>query len=293
MKTTAKASLIKKQRLHKVRTVALVQEKLARSRLVLQLERCHRSLLDNINDLLGPIIGQGHHALSRVELSTDLSPVTPNLNHGWFLMSYRRTPLAWWRIDKCTLDQLASGYYGSFSSPLQSPLRAPSLSEFRLVKRLMRSALDVLPITELDDDGLDLELVVNTTPIEVPLAWTLSFPTEHVGPPIMLCMTEFALGLMAEQPSEFQAASDLSSKLSQRLRQIPIKATLELGHQLVPVTSLEGLKVGDILPMNLHSRCPVTIGRRPLFYATVHNDDGQMVAKLTQEAFRSEDTTHA
>ncbi|MDO6680264.1 MULTISPECIES: FliM/FliN family flagellar motor switch protein [unclassified Shewanella] len=293
MKTTAKASLIKKQNLEKVRSVVLVQEKLARSRLLLQLERCHRSLLDNINDLLGPLISQGHHSLSRVELSAESTAINPNLNHAWFLMSYRRTPLAWWRIDKCTLDQLASGYYGSFSSPLQSPLRAPSLSEFRLVKRLLRSALDVLPITELDNEGLDLELVVNTTPLEVPLLWTLNFPSEHVGPPMLLCMTEFALGLMAEQPSEYQAAPDLSSQLSQRLRQIPIKATLELGNQNVPITSLEGLKVGDIIPMNLHSRCPVTIGHRPLFYATVHSNEGQLVAKLTQEAFHSEDTNHA
>ncbi|WP_227006586.1 FliM/FliN family flagellar motor switch protein [Shewanella donghaensis] len=270
-----------------------MQEKLARSRLILQLEGCHRALQDNINDLLGPIISQGHHSLSRIELSNESSAIRPDLNHAWFLMSYRRVPLAWWRIDKCTLDQLASGYYGSFSSPLQSPLRAPSLSEFRLVKRLLRSALNVLPITELDDDGLDLELVVNTSPLDVPLLWTLNFPSEHTGPPMLLCMTEFALGLMAEQPSEFQPAPDLAAQLSQRLRQIPIKATLELGNQNVPVTSLDGLKVGDILPMNLHSRCPVTIGYRPLFYATVHAHDGQLVAKLTEEAFHSEDKNHA
>lgn len=287
MKTTAKASLLKVNQCKKVRPVALIQEKLARSRLLVQVDSCQRLVLDAANGVLNPIIRQGHHGLVNISLA-DEHPIELNGNHAWFRLSYHQTLLACWRVDRCTLDQLASGYYGSVSSPLKSPLRAPSQSEFRLARKLMLAALKVLPTIELDEDALELELVANKTPIDTPVIWALNFPQEHHTPPMLFCMTEHLLGLMSEQPSQFQATSDLPEKLAYRLKQIPLKVLLELGRQNTPVTSLSGLKVGDILPMNLHSRCPVTVGKRPIFYAAIHTHEGQMVAKLTQDIFQQD-----
>lgn len=289
MKTTSKASLLKPDSGIRVRPVALIQEKLARSRLLLQVEACHRLLLDAVNGVLNPIVRQGHHALSHIGLSEHNRPIEPDLHQAWFLLSYHRAPLAWWRIDRCTLDQLASGYYGSLASPLSSPLRAPSQSEYRLAKKLILAALTALPTTELDEDALKLELVASNTPIDAPVQWELSFPKEHIAPSMLFCMTESLLGLMSEQPSQYQANPDLAEKLSHRLRQIPLKVSLELGRQSTPVTSLNALKAGDVLPINLHSRCPVTVGKRPLFYASIHTHEGQMVAKLTHDAYQQED----
>ncbi len=287
MKTTAKANLLKANRCERIRPVALIQEKLARSRLLIQVEACQRPLLEAANHVLSPIIRQGHHALSSISLIDRANPIVPDGNNAWFLLRYHRSPLAWWRIDKCTLDQLASGYYGSLACPLKSPLRAPSQSEFRLAKKLMLATMNVLPTAELDENALELELVANSTPIDAAMTWEIGFPTEHMVP-MLFCMTEHLLGLMSEQPSQYQAAPDLAEKLSHRLRQIPIKILFELGRQSTPVTSLHELKVGDILPMNLHSRCPVTVGKRPLFYAAIHTHEGQMVAKLTRDAYLQE-----
>lgn len=292
MKTTAKAILIKSESIVEVRPVALIKEKLARSRLLTQLDQCLRPIMDVVNELLNPIIRQGHHGISQVSLTTKNSSTIPEPHHAWFLLTYNRVALAWWRIDKCTLDQLASGYYGAFSSTPKSPLRAPSQSEFRLVKRLMVAAIKRLPTTEIDEDGLELELLSNETPIKAPVCCELSFPAAHMGPSMLFFMSEHLLGLMAELPSQYQADPDLAEKLAHRLKQIPLRVLLELGNQSTSLTSLQNLAVGDILPMNLHSRCPVTVGKRPLFYATVHTHEGQMVAKLTQEAFQMEEKSN-
>lgn len=289
MKTTAKANLIKSNKGIKGRPVVLIKEKLARSRLLLQLESCQRPMMDVVNELLLPITRQGHYALSNVSLSVHHQALIPELEHAWFLLSYNRVELGWWSIDKCTLDQLASSYYGCYSTTMVSPLRSPSQSEFRLVKRLMLAAIATLPITEIDISKLELELVMSKTPITAPVCCELSFPAAHFGPAIKFYMAEHLLELMAEQPSQYQADPELAHKLAQRLKQIPVKTLLELGRQSMPVTSLQSLAVGDVLPMNLHSRCPVTVGKRPLFYATVHTHEGQLVAKLTQELFLHEE----
>ncbi|WP_076413120.1 FliM/FliN family flagellar motor switch protein [Shewanella sp. UCD-KL12] len=289
MKTTAKAKLLKFSQCKKIRPVALIQEKLARSRLLIQVESCQRAVLDSVNSVLNPIIRQGHHGLTDISLQEVSVPIEPDGHNAWFRLSYHGAVMAWWRIDRCTLDQLASGYYGSLATPFKSPLRSPSQSEFRLARKLMLSALKVLPISELDEEAIELELVANNTPIDAPINWSLSFAKGQMTPPIQFCMTEYLLGLMSEQPSFYQATAGLSEKLAQRLKQIPLKVSLELGRQTTPVTSLNGLKAGDILPMNLHSRCPVTVGKRPLFYAAIHTHEGQMVAKLTQDIFQQDD----
>ena len=292
MKTTAKANLIKSSLGIKVRPVVLIKEKLARSRLLLQLESCQRLMMDVVNELLLPITRQGHYGVSNISLSVNNEPLVPELDHAWFLLSYNRVELGWWSMDKCILDQLASSYYGCYSTVMASPLRAPSQSEFRLVKRLMTAAITTLPITEIDISKLELELVMSKTPIAPPVCCELSFPTGHHGSPIYFYMAEHLLELMAEQPSHFQADPYLADKLAHRLKQIPVKTLVELGHQSMPVTSLQRLAVGDILPMNLHSRCPMTVGKRPLFYATVHTHEGQLVAKLTQEVFLMEEQSN-
>lgn len=290
MKTTTKASLLKANQCKRVRPVALIQEKLARSRLLIQLDACQRPLLDAANKVLNPIIRQGHPSLSTISLTDNDQPVVPDTNNAWFLLRYQRLPLAWWRIDKCTLDQLASGYYGSLATPLKSPLRSPSQSEFRLAQKLMIAALNVLPIAEVDEAELELELVVSNTQIDSSVCWEMSFPVKHEAPPILFYMTEHLFGLMSEQPSQYLASPDLAEKWSHCLRLIPVKILFELGRQTTPVTSLNALEVGDILPINLHSRCPVTVGKHPLFFASIHTHGGQMVAKLAPNTHQLEDT---
>lgn len=290
MKTTTKSRLLKAGSGSKVRPVMLVQEKLARARLVQQLIHSRRAVLDAINTVLGPLIRNGHGAAHNVTLSEHDTPQQPESYHAWFVCRYQQKTLGWWRIDSCTLDQLASCYYGSLATPLSSPLREPSQSEFRLVKNLLIQTLDALPMAKMDPEQLELELVKPPMVLDAPAVWSIELGKERFVPAMLFCMTEYLLGLMAEQPKKPVANKDLAQKLELWLHQLPIKLQMTLGQHAMPVHSLNRLKVGDILPMNLHPKGQLNVGNYPLFQASVHSHENQMVAKLTQDTFQHEDS---
>ncbi|GIU41455.1 FliM/FliN family flagellar motor switch protein [Shewanella algidipiscicola] len=290
MKTTTKSRLLKAGSGHKVRPVMLVQEKLARARLLQQLILSRRPLLDAINTVLAPLTRNGHGAVYNVTLTEQDSPLQPESYHAWFVCRYQQKTLGWWRIDSCTLDQLASCYYGSLATPLSSPLREPSQSEFRLVKNLLLQALSALPMGKIDPEQVELELVKPPMSLDAPAVWSIDLGKERCVAPMLFCMAEHLLGLMSEQPKESVANKDLAKKLELWLQQLPIKLQMTLGQHAMPVRSLNQLNVGDILPMNLNPKGQLNVGNRPLFQASVHSHEGQMVAKLTQDIFQHEDS---
>ncbi|MGL4219328.1 MAG: hypothetical protein ACRCSS_01675, partial [Shewanella sp.] len=107
MKATAKARVLCGDSLATVRAVDLVQEKLARSRLLLTLERGQQRLCRNINEVLKPILRQGGAGIQRVTLNPQSLQLTACRGQVWFSLSLQRRVLALWRIDRCTLEQLA------------------------------------------------------------------------------------------------------------------------------------------------------------------------------------------
>ncbi|USD36275.1 MULTISPECIES: FliM/FliN family flagellar motor switch protein [Ferrimonas] len=264
-----------------------MQEKLARSRLLRQLEQGHSQMLDAILQIFKPLMRQGQATPSNISL--EQSPEDPATGTGYFVLSLGRTPLAWLAIDRCTLDQLASSYYGGSSQRLVSPMRAISHSELRLAHRIVTAALETLPKTKLNLNQVELETIPTLSGLQAPVCWQFGWPSSHPFEPIRLYVSDALLGSLAEKPSEHQVPEDLKQRVQQRLTQIPVKARVELARQAVPVSVLNALSQGDILPIHMHARCPVTIGGRPQFYASVHAHEGKLVAKLNQDAHKPEE----
>ncbi|TKB47781.1 hypothetical protein FCL40_15005 [Ferrimonas sediminicola] len=287
MKTTAKAKRLANSKELTVRPVVLVQEKLARSRLVRQLELGHSQMLDAVLQIFKPLMRLGQATPTRVRL--DEQPLPPAQGNANFVLSHGRTALAWLAIDRCTLDQLASSYYGGASQRLVSPLRPISHSELRLAHRIVAASLDTLPKTRLSMASLDLEVLPSLDGVQAPVCWRFEWPRSHPFEPIRLYVSEALLGSLSEQPSDRKSDPELKNKVKQRLTQIPVQARVELARKAVPVQVLNELKQGDILPIHLHARCPVAIGGRTQFYASVHAQDGKLVAKLNQDAHKAEE----
>ncbi|QDE30277.1 FliM/FliN family flagellar motor switch protein [Shewanella polaris] len=289
MKVTARAFLLKSNSKDEVKPVKLVQETLVRSRILKQLNLYKRPILDTVSRLFMPITRQGYASLLSVSLKACNNSIESQPYFGWFACRYQQKTLAWWRIDRCTLEQLASSCYGSLMTPLSSPLRQPTQSEFRLIKRLFINVFEVLPFENINLEELDIELVKSHSPVEASAVWALEFASESVAPPIHIYMSQELLLLVKDTPKQKPDTDHLAAKLTKWLQQVPIKMTLTLGHQNIPVDALNKLKVGDILPMNLYPKSVLTVGTGTLFNASVHNHDGQMVAKLTQNTYHYED----
>lgn len=289
MRVTAKATLLKSDTHHKIKNVRLVQETLARSRIVKRLSHFKRPVIDAVNRIFMPITRQGYPSLSTITLSEIDSPVQAETHLGWFACRHQQKTLAWWRVDRCTLEQLASGYYGSQKTPLSSPLRQPSQSEFRLIKRLFINVFEVLPFEELDLEELEIELVKNHATIEADAVWALEFTQGSLAPALHIYMASSLLGLVQDMPNQKPISTDLPTKLANWLTQMPVKLRLTLGHQDIPVDSIDQMKAGDILPINLYPKSVLAVGTKALFSATVHSHDGQMLAKLTQDTNHYED----
>ncbi|GAA4888792.1 FliM/FliN family flagellar motor switch protein [Ferrimonas pelagia] len=289
MKTTAKAMVLPAADNTAYRPVALVQERLARSRLLLELEKRHRAVLDAVTQALAPgaSLTQSPIKELRTEREGDTQPLAPEL--AWFQLSHERQPLAWWGIDRCSLDQLASAYYGGSSPLLYTPLRAPSQSELRLVKRLMVGALNGLKALELDPAQLELEPVSTKLELSAPLRWSFQWQRDEPLPPMQWLLSDAMLARLTVAPQQ-AIPSDLSAKLKRKLHQLPIRLRCDLVKQSLPAQAIQDLQPGEILPVNLLHRSPISIGGRPLFHASVHTNNGQLVAKITQELHQQEDS---
>ncbi|MBY6185936.1 FliM/FliN family flagellar motor switch protein [Marinobacter hydrocarbonoclasticus] len=287
MKTTAKATVLRASDQHAYRPVALVQERLARSRLLFELEKRQRLVLEAAGQALTPGTDRGQSPLAAISTVQDNPPLGRELS--WFQLSQERQPLIWWGIDRCSLDQLASSYYGGGARPLFCPLTPPSQSELRLIKRLMVAALSALSPEALDAEQLELEPLESDQKLTAPLRWHFDW-AKVTGLPKMQCLlSDAALARLTRTPTETPVAPDLAAKLKRRLHQLPIRLSCQLAQQSLPTQALSGLQPGEILPLTLTRRSPVSIGGRPIFHATVHSHEGQLVAKLTHELHQHED----
>ncbi|MBM7071619.1 FliM/FliN family flagellar motor switch protein [Shewanella sp. 202IG2-18] len=282
MKTTSKATLLKTNNTNSIRPIVLTNEKLARSRLFAQLKSSQRSILNVTNSLLMPIIRQGHSALETIKQDSVPEVFDPNIKQSWFTMMYQGNTVAWWSVDRSTLDQLASCYYGSPSSPAKSPLLPPSNSEFRLAKRFMLGALKALPDLSLDPDDIELTLLTSASEINAQVIWTMNFAKESYIKPMHFCVNEQLLGLLSNQPTHQEPALNLAEKLKEKSRQIPVQLKVELGKANTSMTELNQLRPGDILPLTLHAHCPVKVTDHHLYDANIYTDQGQMIAKITK-----------
>lgn len=282
MKTTSKAVLLKTNNKDEIRPIVLTNEKLARSRLFAQLKSSQRSILNITNSLLIPIIRQGHSALESIKQDSSSEVFEPNLKQSWFTLLYKGNRVAWWSVDRSTLDQLASCYYGSPKSPVKSPLLPPSNSEFRLAKRFMLGALKALPGLSLDSDDLELTLLTCASDINAQAIWTMSFAQDSCTQPIHFCVNEHLLNLLSNQPALQKATPDLAGKLQEKSKQIPVRLKIELGKTTTTMTELNSLSIGDILPFTLYSQCPVKVTDHHLYDANIYTDQGQIVAKITK-----------
>ncbi|MBY5991999.1 FliM/FliN family flagellar motor switch protein [Ferrimonas balearica] len=289
MKTTAKATVLRAADQHPYRPVALVQERLARSRLLFELEKRQRQVLDAVAQALTPGTGRAQSPIYGVTALRNETAQRLPKDLAWFQLSLERQPLAWWGIDRCSLDQLASSYYGGGNRPLICPLTPPSQSELRLVKRMMVAALCALTPQPLEADALELEQLEAEQAFQAPMRWQFDWTQSRGLPQMQWMLSDLALARLTMAPSQPTAQPDLAAQLKRRLHQLPIRLSCQLAHQSMPTQALQGLQSGEILPMTLTRRSPVAIGGRPMFHATVHTHEGQLVAKLTHDLHQHED----
>lgn len=290
MNVTAKAFLLEANTQQEIKPIQLVQGTIARTRAIKHLTLYKRALLDTINHLFIPITRQGYSSLWYATLSESPTNVEPANHEGWFACRYRQKTIAWWKIDRCTLEQLASSYYGSLATPLSSPLRHASHSELRLVKRLLSQIFANLPFEDFDHDEIEVEIFNQHNPVEASALWEINFTADSIAPPLQLYLAPSLLTLVKDAPShQLTVDQDLTDKLAKWLDQTPISLTLTLGHQELPVDSLQQLAVGDILPISLSPRSIFSSAGKHIFSASVHSHHGRMVAKLIPEQYNNEE----
>lgn len=289
MNTPVKTELIKSENIKNVRQVSLVQEKLARSILLIQLDEDKKNILNAINNVLKPLVKFNLPTPENIVLKNKDGVVKPNTHDIWFSLNYERKILALLRIDRATLDQLTSSYYGGKTTILCSPLREPNQSEYRLGLKLIIAALNTMNLTKLNKNLLSIELYEQEAGIEIASSWNLHFPKEYPVTPIFFAITDTLIQFIVQKPINYEIDEHLNEQLTKKAEKIPFKLDIELGSDSVPMKVVTDLKVGDVIPLNINNHCLIKLGNKNFFQGAIHNNEGQLVAKINQDLCTQEE----
>lgn len=80
-----------------------------------------------------------------------------------------------------------------------------------------------------------------------------------------------------------QTQQDLSSAFTQSLETTPVRLNVLLSRKTLPLSDVLRLAPNDILPIELLTNVPVSIGNEQLFTGRVAEQDGQLVLTLNHE----------
>lgn len=285
MNTNIKTELIKSDDSQHVRPVSLVQEKLARSILLIQIDTDKNNILNAICNVLKPLQKQDLPLPENISLKNKDEVIKPQKHDIWFALNYERKILALLKIDRATLDQLASSFYGGKTNILCSPLREANQSEYRLGLKLISSVLNTMNLKQLDKSQLSLSLYDQDVGIEIAASWTINFPIEYPVTPMLFAITDSLVQFIIQKPINYEVDQQLNERLKTKSEEIPLKLDIELGRDLVSMSSITNLTVGDVIPMNINSQCSIKLGSKNIFHAEIHNDEGQLVAKINQDLY--------
>ncbi|WP_298439601.1 FliM/FliN family flagellar motor switch protein [uncultured Ferrimonas sp.] len=251
-------------------------------------QQLSRPMLLALNDALKPLLRQGYPELTQLQLNSGHEVVAPSHLHPWrtFVIAEQSRLLAVLRIDPCTLLQLAGAYYGSKHFQWLSPLQSQLKPELRQAERLLKAVLSQLS----PEVAVASSVTISTTTELAPEHYREG--VEFVGQwPDDVDLPELSLWFAPELADRFYCdeslvvpeAPDLSQGLKHKLEQVPVQLKVELASMSIPLHNLHQLKPGEILPINLHPSCPVTIAGRRLFTGQVHTQEHSMVVKISHD----------
>ena len=290
MNTPVKTELIKSENTQNVRKVSLVQEKLARSILLIQLDEDRKNILNAISDILKPLQKQNIPLPENISLKNKDEIIKPNKHDVWFSLSYDRKIIALLKIDRATLDQLTSSYYGGKTKILCSPLRPPNQSEYRLGLKLILAALNTMSLKRLDKSLISIMLYEQEAGLEIASSWAMHFPIDYPVTPMLFAITDNLVKFIVQKPVNYEIDKHLYEQLTKKVEGIPIKLNIELGCDSVSMKTITDLKPGDIIPMMINPNSYIKLGMKNIFQATIHSNEGQLVAKITHDLYMQEET---
>lgn len=252
-----------------------------------------RPLLTALTSTLQPLTQQGYPELSQLQLLTghevqppEQFPVEQLKQWRFFMLSEQTRLLGLLRIDPCTLMQLAGAYYGSKDFQWLSPTSPQLKPEQRQAERLYRALLTQLSPESAQLNGLNITCINELSPEHYRdgVEFVANWPDETMLPAVSFWLApELADRFCSDDSPALPEQVDLSEELKHKLQQVPVQLKVELASMQIPLHNLNQLQPGEILPINLHPSCPVTIAGRRLFNGQVHTQDNSMVVKISHE----------
>ncbi|WP_165312878.1 FliM/FliN family flagellar motor switch protein [Vibrio ziniensis] len=106
----------------------------------------------------------------------------------------------------------------------------------------------------------------------------VSIGTEHCGELTLIFDNQLVQTLIAQL--DLQPNEDLKPQFQRSLKNTPVKLNVLLSKKSMPLSDVLSLSPQDILPIELLSTAPVSIGNAPLFTGRVAEQDGQLVLIL-------------
>ncbi|MFR9720067.1 FliM/FliN family flagellar motor switch protein [Aeromonas diversa] len=189
-------------------------------------------------------------------------------------------PQAWFAITPATLYRLAILFFGGSLQPGSQVAvqKNPSDSELRLFQRLCRYQMEhlcgalgwgdlgweVTPATPPEGDLWSCEGVLQLG--EHRQSWQLWW-----RPPV-------------DEEKESTQAHNLADKLHEALPHTPVQLRVVLAQMQMTLAELEGLKVGEVLALDMYESMPALIGHRPCLRGRVAEQGGSLVYQVNAVA---------
>ncbi|EGA65722.1 FliM/FliN family flagellar motor switch protein [Vibrio brasiliensis] len=175
--------------------------------------------------------------------------------------------------DKATLIKLADCFYGASIDRAEQNL---SNSDLRLQDRIGQQVTQWLAPQEMWANG-EFELAFGTglyVKIDIQL-------DDHCGS-LHIKLDEQLVNTLTEQ-LDLQPNESLYDSFCQSLAATPVKLNVLLSQKRMPLSDLLSLQANDILPIELLSTVPVSIGDQHLFNGSVAEKEGQLVLIINHD----------
>ncbi len=210
-------------------------------------------------------------SISEVSLHT----LVPNKMFKPHTCTFRHSAggLLYMHIDQAMLLRLADNFFGA---RIERKTTVLSNSDLRLQEKIGKLIINWLAPNEvwhLSDFEPSQGLGLYAT-IKVEVANASGVIHLRLNEELITVLTE-QLGLKSNQ--------DLYKPFCHSLESTPVKLNALLSKKTLPLSDLVTLKPDDILPIELLSDVPVSIGQERLFTGQVADRDGQLVLIINQD----------
>ena len=215
-----------------------------------------------------------HHAEANINL-VSLHTFTPSEMDKSFISTFRHHGggRVFIHTDSQTLIKLADSFYDAKMERSHTSLNN---SDLRLQEKIGRLIINWLAPEEMWSD-CEFEPAQGTglyATIDVNL-------NDHQGT-IHVKLDELLVATLTEQ-LDLQPKESMYEPFCQSLASTPVKLNVLLSKKTMPLSELISLQPNDVLPIELLSSAPVSIGQEHLFSGRVAENDGQLVLILNQD----------